>query len=99
MFTPTAHRNTGRRRRALEILVSAVVLATAAIAVPVARSTTPESAVRVWTIHYTSHDGVDRLGTVLLPAWYGPGDDPPLPVVISPHGRGSTGLSNAQFWG
>ena len=36
---------------------------------------------------------------VVLPAWYGPGNNPPLPLVISPHGRGATGRSNADFFG
>ena len=36
---------------------------------------------------------------IVLPAWYGPGHNPPLPVVISPHGRGATGRSNAAFFG
>ena len=39
------------------------------------------------------------LAHVLLPGWYGPGNNPPLPLVISPHGRGATGLSNSKFWG
>src|SRR5688572_15305482 len=54
--------------------------------------------VRTWTIHYRSHSGADRLAYVVLPAWYGPDNNPPLPVVISPHGRGATGLSNAAFF-
>src|SRR5712691_9856788 len=98
MPTRTAHLKVGARRRVLRLLVLCALLATA-VAVPLARSATSQDAVRVWKIHYTSHDGVDRLAYVLLPAWYGPGDDPPLPVVISPHGRGADGLSNAKFWG
>ncbi len=35
----------------------------------------------------------------MLPAWYRPGRNPPLPVVISPHGRGGDGRANARFWG
>jgi pimeloyl-ACP methyl ester carboxylesterase len=54
--------------------------------------------VRTWTIRYRSHSGADRLAYVVLPAWYGPENNPPLPVVISPHGRGATGLSNAAFF-
>ena len=54
--------------------------------------------VRTWTIHYRSHSGADRLAYVVLPDWYGPDNNPPLPVVISPHGRGATGLSNAAFF-
>lgn len=54
--------------------------------------------VRTWTIGYRSHSGAERLAYVVLPAWYGPGNNPPLPVVVSPHGRGATGLSNAAFF-
>jgi pimeloyl-ACP methyl ester carboxylesterase len=56
------------------------------------------AAIRTWTISYTSHTGRERLAYVVLPAWYGPGNNPPLPVVISPHGRGANGLSNAKFF-
>lgn len=57
------------------------------------------NAINVWTIHYTAHNGADRLAYVVLPAWYGPDDNPPLPLVISPHGRGANGRSNAEFFG
>ena len=50
-------------------------------------------------IRYTSHDGTRRVAYVLLPSWYGPDRNPPLPLVISPHGRGATGLSNSKFFG
>ena len=50
-------------------------------------------------IRYGSHTGVVRRATVVLPAWYGPDNNPPLPVVVSPHGRGATGGSNAAFFG
>jgi pimeloyl-ACP methyl ester carboxylesterase len=99
MFTLTAHINLGARRRAFGILLAASVLAAPTVSAPEAHSASTDEAVRVLTIHYTAHDGADRLATVLVPAWYGPENDPPLPVVISPHGRGSTGLSNATFWG
>ena len=45
-----------------------------------------------WTIHYRSpHRRRPASPSVVLPAWYGPGNNPPLPLVISPHGRGATG--------
>ena len=62
-------------------------------------STTAAPRVRIVTIHYVSHDGHDRLATIVLPAWYGPKDNPPLPLVISPHGRGGNGPGNAKYWG
>jgi pimeloyl-ACP methyl ester carboxylesterase len=55
--------------------------------------------VRAWTIHYRAHDGGRRAATVVLPSWYGPKDSPPIPLIISPHGRGLTGRANARLWG
>jgi pimeloyl-ACP methyl ester carboxylesterase len=58
-----------------------------------------ESTVRTWSISYTAHNGEQRPAYVVLPSWYGAGRNPPLPVVISPHGRGGDGRANAKFWG
>jgi pimeloyl-ACP methyl ester carboxylesterase len=55
--------------------------------------------VRTWTIHYTAYNGGDRQATVLLPSWYGPTDNPSIPLVIAPHGRGCNGRANAKYWG
>ena len=55
--------------------------------------------VRVWEISYRSHNGALRAASIVLPAWYGPENNPVLPVVVSPHGRGATGRSNAAFFG
>jgi poly(3-hydroxybutyrate) depolymerase len=55
--------------------------------------------IRVWTIHYRAHTGVRRAAYVVLPAWYGPRRNPPIPLVISPHGRGLGGSANARLWG
>src|SRR5712691_473107 len=57
------------------------------------------AATRAWTVHYTAADGSRRGATVLLPARYGPGHDPAIPLVISPHGRGASGIANAKRWG
>jgi pimeloyl-ACP methyl ester carboxylesterase len=57
------------------------------------------SRVRAWTIHYRAHDGKRRAAYVLLPAWYGPRRHPPIPLIISPHGRGVSGRTNARIWG
>jgi pimeloyl-ACP methyl ester carboxylesterase len=59
----------------------------------------PPGLVRVWTIDYRAHDGMLRPAYVVLPRWYGPRDDPPLPLVISPHGRGVSGSQNVRVWG
>ena len=70
-----------------------------ALAGPPARSAGSADPVRTWTIHYAAHNGIDRLAYVVLPSWYGPKSHPPIPLVISPHGRGATGRSNAELWG
>jgi pimeloyl-ACP methyl ester carboxylesterase len=56
-------------------------------------------AVRVVTIHYRAHDGVARRAFVLMPAWYRPGRNKPLPLIVTPHGRGVTARVNASLWG
>jgi pimeloyl-ACP methyl ester carboxylesterase len=55
--------------------------------------------VRELTIRYRSHTGSVRRAIVLLPTWYRPGDDPAIPLVISPHGRGVDAADNAGRWG
>lgn len=55
--------------------------------------------VRAWTIRYRAHNGARRGATVVLPAWYGRRNNPRIPLVISPHGRGLTGWANAKIWG
>jgi pimeloyl-ACP methyl ester carboxylesterase len=82
--------------------VVAVVVALIAV---VAGSQAPPShadsrgLVRVWSVHYRSHNGAARRAYVLLPKWYGPGNDPAIPLVISPHGRGVSAYANLQLWG
>jgi dienelactone hydrolase len=55
--------------------------------------------VRTWTIHYRTHDGFRRTAYVVLPEWYGPGNNPSLPLIISPHGRGVSAVANIRRWG
>jgi pimeloyl-ACP methyl ester carboxylesterase len=55
--------------------------------------------VRAWTIRYRAHNGARRGATVVLPAWYGRRNNPRIPLVISPHGRGLSGWANAKIWG
>jgi pimeloyl-ACP methyl ester carboxylesterase len=78
-------------------VIFVVVIAASLGAVAVAPATAARS-VRVWTIHYRAHNGVARKAYVVLPAWYGPRQHPPIPLVISPHGRGVTGRANARLW-
>jgi len=54
---------------------------------------------RWWKIAYRAHDGRTRDAYVLLPSWYGRHRNPPLPLVLSPHGRGVSGRANARLWG
>ncbi len=50
----------------------------------------------VLLIHYRAHDGVFRRAWLLLPVNY---DGRPIPLVISPHGRGTTARANERLWG
>ena len=59
----------------------------------------PSSAVRVLIIHYRAHNGQVRRAFVELPAWYGPRRHPPIPLIISPHGRGIPAKDTIRRWG
>jgi dienelactone hydrolase len=84
---------------------SGVVMAVVALLALAAVSTSPAershtgTQVRVWSVHYRSHGGVARSAYIVLPAWYGPNDNPPIPLVISPHGRGVSARANAALFG
>jgi len=108
MTTNTTHLNP--RSAAWRLGLAALVLLLAASAtavrtttvtaatVPAASQTT--ATIKIWKIRYVSSTGVARPAYVILPASYGPGhDNPALPLVISPHGRGGNGLVNAGYWG
>ena len=51
------------------------------------------------TITYRAHNGRTRRAVVLLPHGYDPHHNPPIPLVISPHGRNADGKQNASYWG
>ena len=89
----------GPHRRLILILVSAIALGLGISGFAAAGSAAPGATVRMWTIHYTAHNGADRLAYVMLPGWYGPERNPQLPVIISPHGRNGTGLGNTKYFG
>jgi hypothetical protein len=55
--------------------------------------------VKTLTIQYRTHDGHRRAAYVVLPDWYGPRNNPPLPLIISPHGRGVPATANVERWG
>ena len=54
---------------------------------------------RTWVVRYRAHSGRTRLAYVQLPRSYGPHAHPPIALVISPHGRGTSGRANARLWG
>jgi pimeloyl-ACP methyl ester carboxylesterase len=70
-----------------------------AVAAPAADAGKADQATKRLSIVYRAHNGKLRSATVLLPAWYSPGTNPPIPLIISPHGRGLTGRQNARIWG
>jgi pimeloyl-ACP methyl ester carboxylesterase len=74
----------------LLILALAAVLPAAAQAAP---------SVTTVKIHYRAHNGQSRAAYIVLPSWYGPRNHPPIPLVISPHGRGVSGYANTRIWG
>jgi poly(3-hydroxybutyrate) depolymerase len=53
----------------------------------------------VLAFSYRAHDGLSRRAYLILPAWYGPGKHPAIPLVISPHGRGVGAHVNIRRWG
>lgn len=56
--------------------------------------------VKQWGLRYRAHNGVLRWAVVVVPARHGPSSpSPPLPLVISPHGRGVRARTNARLWG
>ena len=100
MTTITTHLNlrSAAWRSALVLLV--LLLAASVTAVRTTSGTAaPTPQVKIWKIRYTAHNGLKRPAYVILPASYGPGHNPAVPLVISPHGRGGNGLVNAGYWG
>ncbi len=54
---------------------------------------------RQWGVRYRAYNRLPRPAVVLVPAHYGPErPTPPLPLVISPHGRGVQAITNARLW-
>jgi poly(3-hydroxybutyrate) depolymerase len=83
-------------------MVAAVSAAAMTLGTPAPARTAPTGGgdgVRVVTIRYRSHAGHLRDAVVLVPRGYDRRRRPALPLVISPHGRGGTGRSNAILWG
>jgi poly(3-hydroxybutyrate) depolymerase len=82
------------------VLKLAVLLLGAATAAGFAATATVAAdapAVRVIRISYRAHDGLLRRAYVIVPKNYR--DGTPIPLVISPHGRGVGARTNLRRWG
>jgi hypothetical protein len=89
----------GRRRSVLAVAAAAsLVVLPAAAAMPVP-DTGPPGLVKILGFPYRAHNGDERLAFLVVPRWYGPRNHPPIPLVISPHGRGIGASQNVLLWG
>ncbi len=77
------------------VVVLALLFAPGALAKGIVRPR-PEPLTRRIRITYRAHNGVLRPAWLLLPIAY---DGSPIPLVISPHGRGVGAAANADLWG
>jgi pimeloyl-ACP methyl ester carboxylesterase len=89
----------GRRGLPVSLAVFAACTAFGLLGPSAGRASWNQVQVKVVTIHYKTHDGYRRAAYVVLPDWYSPADNPPLPLIISPHGRGVDETMNAQLFG
>jgi pimeloyl-ACP methyl ester carboxylesterase len=80
--------------RIVLVFAAALILATVASGAERPVTAIPNTEIRL--IHYRAHDGVVRPAWLFLPAGY---HGQPVPLVISPHGRGVDETDNALFWG
>ena len=84
-------------RRALAV---ALVAAPALVALGLSRGVGAGTGSTRWvSARFRGPGGVRESIVVAMPAWYGPGRDPPLPLVVSPHSRGLTPRRSARRWG
>lgn len=89
----------GQRGLPVSLAVLAVCAGLVLLGPSAGSATWDQVQVKVVTIHYKTHDGYRRAAYVVLPDWYGPGNNPPLPLIISPHGRGVSAEENVDRWG
>ena len=89
----------GRRGLPITLVALAVSAVLGAFGPSAASASWDQVRVKVVTFHYKTHDGHRRAAYVVLPGWYGPSNNPPLPLVISPHGRGVSAEENVDRWG
>jgi pimeloyl-ACP methyl ester carboxylesterase len=89
----------GKRRSVVAAAAAASLVALPAAAAMRVPDTTPPGLVKILGFSYRAHNGDERLAFLVLPRWYGPRHDPPIPLVISPHGRGIGASQNVLLWG
>lgn len=89
----------GRGWKTVAAVCGALVLTIAASGSAGAASSVVVGKVRVWKIAYRAHDNSRRYAYLALPRSYRPGHTEPIPLVISPHGRGISGRANVKLWG
>ena len=87
------------RLRTVFAALLAVSSATGLMGASSTRAAWDDVGVRVVKIRYRTDDGLRRGAYVALPQWYGPENNPPLPLVISPHGRGVGAAANVRRFG
>jgi poly(3-hydroxybutyrate) depolymerase len=68
--------------------------------IPETSATRLRGDVREMKLHYVANGGQRRIAYLLLPRWYDREHNPPLPLVIAPHGRGAGPFfGQARAWG
>lgn len=78
------------------VLAAVAALVAAPVAAAVFAPPPRVAATMVRLIHYRAHDGVVRPAYLMVPMSY---DGSPIPLVISPHGRGLSAADNELLWG
>jgi pimeloyl-ACP methyl ester carboxylesterase len=78
------------------VKLGTVAVALAFVAIPAPLRPAVQPLTRAVRFSYRAHDGTLRPAWLLLPADYA---GQPIPLVISPHGRGVGAAANADLWG
>jgi len=84
-------------RRVVGVTTTVALVALVLVALSSAQAQSQK--VLIWTVKYRAHDGASRRAYVMLPASYDRKNGPPIPLVISPHGRGVSARANVSLWG
>jgi pimeloyl-ACP methyl ester carboxylesterase len=88
-----------RGERLVVAALSAAALSSCLPAAVSAATSVTRGNIRIWKIAYRAHNGERRNAYVALPISYRRGHAPPIPLLISPHGRGVSGRANVSLWG